>query len=303
MAHKKHKSPIPRILDIVKRLYSGEKLRTTDIALEYGKDRRTVHRDMLLINETISLKNSNGIWEIDRTTDYPFGNDLNYHLISAFANDMKIKATCLDRDNLSNEIISFAIKHEKLPKDLGLNLLKAIKKSKKITFDYKKSKDETTSRSVSPVKIFIDNQSDIWYLVALDDKDNQVKKFALPKIYNFKESDTDLTLSNEALKEADEIKTVWHSSNQETHTIKLYAAKDVASYFYDIKLHHSQTIECRDPDGGIEISCYITNKMEILPAIKSWMPHIHILEPKWLWEEMRDDLENYHKFESEIMRD
>jgi predicted DNA-binding transcriptional regulator YafY len=206
---------------------------------------------------------------------------------------MKIKASCLDKANFSKDVVSFAPKYEKLPKEVGLKILNAIKKNKKITFKYEKSKDDITSRSVNPIKIFIDSPSGIWYLVAVDDKGKEVKKFTLSKIKNFEESDEVCAISADAQKEADGIKTVWHSSNHETHTIRLYIEKEVAPYFDDIKLHPTQTIEQRDMDGSIEILCHITNKMEILPAIKSWMPHIYILEPKWLADEVLETIKIY----------
>ncbi|KIM04840.1 MAG: hypothetical protein KN64_05965 [Sulfurovum sp. AS07-7] len=291
--HYKHKIPVDRILDIVKRLYSFETINIKDASTRYEVSTRTIARDFKSISKTIPLKNHNGNYSLDTSGQHPLGDELNYHLISSFAHDMKIKASCIDKGNFSKDIVSFAVKYEKLPKEVGLNILNAIKRSKKITFDYKKSRDDITNRIVSPIKIFIDNSSGIWYLVALDDKDSKIKKFILSKIRNFKESDIGFILSDDEQKEADEIKTVWHSSNHEIYTIKLYIAKEVALYFNDIKLHHTQVIEQIDIDGGLEISCMVTHKMEILPVIKSWMPHIFILEPKWLREELLDSVKIY----------
>jgi predicted DNA-binding transcriptional regulator YafY len=213
---------------------------------------------------------------------------------------MKIKASCLDKANFSKDVVSFAPKYEKLPKEVGLKILNAITKNKKITFKYKKSKDDITSRSVNPIKIFIDSTSGSWYLVGSDDKDNLVKKFALSKIKNFKESDIVFSTSDDVQKEADSIKTVWHSSNHKTHNIRLYIVKEAAHYFNYIKLHHTQIIENIDFDSGIEISCRITNKMEILPAIKSWIPHIYVLEPKWLRDEIMNNIEKYKEFQENM---
>lgn len=291
--HYKHKIPIDRILSIVKRLYNFETINTKDASTLYEVSARTIARDFKSIGKTVPLKNHNGNYSLDTSGQHPLGDELNYHLVSSFAHDMKIKASCIDKANFSKDIVSFAIKYEKLPKELGLKILGAIKRNKKLTFDYKKSKDDITSRSVSPVKILIDSTSGSWYLVAIDDKSHEVRKFTLQKIKNFKESNIDFILSDDEQKAADEIKNVWHSSNHETHTIRLYIEKEVAPYFSDIKLHHTQTIEGRDMDGGIEISCVITHKMEILPNIKSWLPHIFILEPKWMKDELLESVKIY----------
>lgn len=289
----KRKTPIDRILSIAKRLYNFETINTKDASTLYEVSTRTISRDFKSIANTIPIKNTNGNYSLDTSKNNPLGDELNYHLVSSFASDMKIKASCIDKANSSKDIISFAIKYEKLPKELGLKILNAIKSGKKITFDYRKSKDDITIRTVGPIKIFIDSTSGSWYLVAIDDKDNKVKKFTLSKIKNFNESNKSFVVSDIAQREADGIKTVWHSSNHETHTIKLYIKKEVAPYFYDIKLHHTQELEDTDMDGGIEISCVITHKMEILPAIKSWIPHIYILEPKWLRDELIESMKIY----------
>jgi len=50
-------------------------------------------------------------------------------------------------------------------------------------------------------------------------------------------------------------------------------------------------------DGGLEVHCTITYKLELLPQSKYWLPQIHVFEPKWLWEELMRDLEIYNKEE------
>ena len=45
--------------------------------------------------------------------------------------------------------------------------------------------------------------------------------------------------------------------------------------------------------GSIEITLKITHEMEILPLIKSWIPHIFVLEPQWLADIVREDVQGY----------
>jgi len=289
----RHKIPIDRILGITKRLYAFEIINTKYASVEYEVSTRTIARDFKSIANIIPVKNNNGNYSLDTSQHNPLGDELNYHLVSSFASDMKIKASCIDKANSSKDIVLFAIKYEKLPKELGLKILNAIKRKRKISFDYKKSKDDIVNRIASPIKIFIDNHSGIWYLIAVNEKDNMVKTFTLSKIKNFKESNIVFSISDDAKKDVDKIKTVWHSSDKEPQNIRLYIEKEVAPYFKNIKLHHTQTIEKTDMDGGIEMSCKITNKMEILPTIKSWLPYIHILEPKWLKDEVLEAIKIY----------
>ena len=43
----------------------------------------------------------------------------------------------------------------------------------------------------------------------------------------------------------------------------------------------------------MEFSIKITHEMEILPIIKYWIPHLFVIEPKWVKEMVQVDLEVY----------
>ena len=45
----------------------------------------------------------------------------------------------------------------------------------------------------------------------------------------------------------------------------------------------------------MEFTLKITHEMEILPLVKYWIPHLHVLEPIWLRDEIKSDLEDYLK--------
>ena len=68
--------------------------------------------------------------------------------------------------------------------------------------------------------------------------------------------------------EADEMKSIWSSTGEKEVLVKLYVQADIAAYIKDIKLHKSQTIEDKHHDGGLEVHCTITHKLELLPQVK-----------------------------------
>ena len=43
----------------------------------------------------------------------------------------------------------------------------------------------------------------------------------------------------------------------------------------------------------MEFAVKITHEMEILPIIKYWIPHLRVIEPKWIDEMIRKDLREY----------
>lgn len=288
--YQKQKTPIPRILDIVRRFYADERLSTRTVSAEYGVSSRTIHRDMLKIARTIPLQNSQGVWRLDRSSLSKEGGDFSHILLSSFARNLEIEVACLERANLSSEKISFAVEYKKLPKKLGEALAASILNEEQCSFDYVKA-EGSSKRVVDPIKIYTENGR--WYLIARDYKDDGIKYFNLEKIRHFKRVKEKQTLTPEMRAQADSLKSIWSSTGKEVSRVVLYIKPEIADYIRDIKLHKSQTIEDEHYDGGLEVHCEITHKLEILPQIKYWLPRVHIIEPKWLWEELVRDLEVY----------
>ena len=290
MIHLKQKSPIKRILAITKRLYALEKLQSSKLSIEYEVTTRTIHRDMIKISKSIPLINDFGIWSLD--VDALESHEVSFHkaLLFSFAQNMEIDIACLDKSNVTKEKIAFAIEYKHLPKKLGEQILYALQDGRRCTFMYKK-KDGTSIREVDPIKIYTENGR--WYVIARDYKDDKVKYFNLQKIKHFKITQNPTTLTLDMQAEADNMKSIWSSTGSDETVVKLYVQPSVAHYIKDIKLHKSQTIYDEHHDGGLEVHCTITHKLEILPQIKYWLPRVYVLEPKWLHDEMMRDLEIY----------
>ena len=297
MAYQKQKTPIPRILDIVRRLYVGERLSAGVVSVEYGVSSRTIHRDMLKIAQSIPLQNSNGIWSLDRSALSKGEDDLNHILLSSFARNLEIEVECLERSNLSSEKISFAIEYKNLPKKFGEALAASLMNDEKCGFVYLKS-EGSSERVVDPIRIYTENGR--WYLIARDYKDDGIKYFNLDKIRNFRRIEEKQTLTPEMIAQANNMKSIWSSTGKESFRVVLYVKPEIAGYIRDIKLHKSQTIEDEHYDGGLEVHCEITHKLEILPQIKYWLPRVHIIEPKWLRDDLMRDLEVYRDEEGKM---
>ena len=297
MAYQKQKTPIPRILDIVRRLYAGERLSAGIVSVEYGVSSRTIHRDMLKIAQSIPLQNSKGLWGLDRSALFKETDDLNHILLSSFARNLEIEVECLERSNLSSEKISFAVEYKNLPKKLGEALAASLMSDEKCGFVYLKA-EGSSERVVDPIKIYTENGR--WYLIARDYKDDGIKYFNLEKIRHFRRVKEKQTLTPEMIAQANSLKSIWSSSGKESFRVVLYVKPEIAGYIKDIKLHKSQTIEDEHYDGGLEVHCKITHKLEILPQIKYWLPRVHIIEPKWLRDELMEDLEIYRDEDEKI---
>ncbi len=291
MAYVKQKIPTNRILQIVKRLYAMESLQSKELSKEYDVSSRTIHRDMLKISEVISLKNDLGIWQLDTEQLSKHNNHFHQALLSSFAHNLEIEVECLEKSNISKENIAFAIEYKHLPKKLGEQIIKCIEVEEKCLFTYVKDK-ETSQREVDPIKIYTENG--LWYIIAKDYKDDKVKYFNLNKIKHFKHlKGQGCMLTQKMIDNADNMKSIWSSMGEKATLVRLYVKPEIAHYIRDIKLHKSQIIVDEHHDGGLEVHCTITNKLELLPQIKYWLPRIHILEPIWFHDELMVDLEIY----------
>lgn len=288
MNYPKQKPQTVRLLELTKRLYASEKLRVSDIASEYNLSARTLRRDMQKIREIIPLHNERGVWSLDILALERQSSDLDYTLLQSFAHNIDIEFSTLDRSAIDPTRISFAIDYAKLPKILGEQILHAMVVQVQCSFLYLKPTGRS-ERVVDPMRLYTQNES--WYLIARDYKDDRVKTFLLPKIEQFEILDTPSTFTKAMEREVDKIiSNIWHSSNSSERLVRLYIKPQIAHYIERKKLHTTQLIVDRHYDGGLEIHCTITNELEILPAIKSWLPHIHILEPRWLRDSLDKDL-------------
>lgn len=290
MPYQKQEPQTFRLFRIIKRLYALEELQGSLIAQEYAVSSRTLLRDMQKIATIIPLIKKNGIWSLDTHALTATTTQLNQTLLSSFAHNIQIELSCLDKTNLSKDKVGFAIEYSGLPKYLGESIVQSLEKEVRCSFRYVKPK-ESSQREVDPIKLYTENA--LWYLIARDYKDDRVKSFHLSKIEAFKQLNLPTSLTLDMWKEADEMKSVWSSATKKSYLVKLYIKPSIAHYFAEIKLHKTQEVADRHHDGGLEVHCHITHKLELLPAIKSWLPYVYILDPVWLKEELMKDLEYY----------
>jgi predicted DNA-binding transcriptional regulator YafY len=245
---------------------------------------------MKKISSVFPLVKSRGKYSLDIETLTQNSQEFHFVLLSAFAQNIDIDTLCIEKSNIAPSKVAFAIEYNKLPKLLGEKIIDALKKECRCQFTYTKP-DSSSQREVDPIKLYTENSR--WYLIARDYKDDKIKTFNLTRIKKLQILDTPISLSAEMKTEADNIKSIWSSGSLAGQKVILYVKPNAAHYINDIKLHKTQEIIDRHHDGGLEVHCTVTHKLEILPAIKSWLPNVHIIEPKWLWEELMRDLEYY----------
>jgi len=267
MPFQKQNVRIERILKIVKRLYAQEVLVVDNLALDYGFSKKTICRDLEKIAFFLPLEKAKGVYSLQPL-------------------------------KMDNFLTHFEKKDSKPPEHLFELLHTSIEEGCKVKFVYKK-RDDITTRVVSPIQFYRERLR--YYLIAKDDKDALMKTFYFGKISNLELlREVVVTLTKKEIEDARNKQSVWSDSKNDEFLVKIYVKSEVAEYFLDGEMHHSQTIVDEHYDGGLEIDYRITHYMEILPKIKAYIPYLFVLEPKWLHDKLMDELKFYVDKDSEM---
>lgn len=169
-------------------------------------------------------------------------------------------------------------------------LEKAIKSRKIITASYTAISNKKRNVRLKPLRLaFFDGY---WYLLAFDTEDEDTfKKFHLKSLSNISIIDDLFDYPKEIAEAVEKAFSVWFSLN-DPFEVRLWVDKTIAPYF-ERKPYKGQSIEGRDPDGSIEVVLKVTDEMEILPIVQWYLPHIRILEPEWLNDELMEKIDAY----------
>ena len=76
-----------------------------------------------------------------------------------------------------------------------------------------------------------------------------------------------------------------------TYEVKLHVSKEVMRHFKAKVYLKSQSVT--PTDNGIIVTYQVTNNMEVIPLIKTWIPHITVLEPEHLKVQLKKEVKMF----------
>jgi predicted DNA-binding transcriptional regulator YafY len=291
MNHQKHPQPTERIIHLVLRLYAFERLHTGRVAQEYGVSQKTILRDMQKIGSIIPLRNKRGVYRID-TEQVSHLSGLPSAMLQSFASNAGLSIDCLPSSQGSIPLISFAIAYDGIPKEIAEQIIESIERGCKCRFEYTNNRNERSRRIVSPVKLYTAKGK--WYLLAKDDRSGEVRPFDFYKIRAFEPLPSQpVNLTKEEIAEAAQRSSIWQNASAKPFAVRLHVSAYASRYLLEVPLHPSQEIDIPHSDGSHTFLYHITNEMELLPQIKEWIPHIHIMEPAGMRRVLFDDVAKY----------
>ena len=172
-------------------------------------------------------------------------------------------------------------------------LLECIDKKRMVSFQYKTQYKDLNNRNVIPQ--FIKEYQNRWYLIGLDiDKENAVRTFGLDRISSIKKG-VKITLKN-----LDNNSSIFEnmigvdtrpSNNTYNYPIEviLKATSPLPNYLKSLPIHSSQKM-IKETDGYTLFSLKIFINYEFKQHIYMYSPFIQVVEPKWLVDQIKEDL-------------
>ena len=306
MKNKTYDRKIFRLLFILNKLESENKVRTPELADEFNISIRSVQRDLELINragfplvmlnkgthafaEGFSLKKLMVSREEASLLSflYEISKELGKNFQDSFSGILK---KVLPQDVES----SF---YAKIPEGAKLGkgttfikeLNEAIEESRKIEFYYLKQGKEKWFR-VHPLKIaFFDG---FWYLVSRIDAKDWIVKFRLEKIKKIKMLDKTFKLPKNLKVMLDQSVNIWFSEKRDKKIV-LKVDKDVASFFKEKLYFPLQKIVKENKDGSLVLESTACQHEEIIPIVLKWIPYVEVVSPKDLKVQIAAKIKQY----------
>ena len=166
-------------------------------------------------------------------------------------------------------------------------LKSAIEQTRTIGFEYSKPDGAKMVEPAHPYKLV--NQDGIWYLAAMDA--GKLKSYAFSKIDRLLVLPDTFTPDPAVVQKLNEEDSIW--LNLQKTEVVLKVAKPAAGYFERRKLIGGQKIEKTLADGGLIVSGSIAHPNQILPIVRYWIPHIHVISPEGLQADLENQLRAY----------
>ncbi len=292
-----HDTLVYRLAQILVKFNQGEHLDPKSLADEFGVNIRTIQRDMNVRFAYLPIQKIEGFYRLDPS----FLGKFNIREIEKFAELAGVRGLfpLLSKDSL-REMFDVRIQSALLVKGHhyeNLNgkesdfsqLEKAIISHRQVSFDYEKVDGIKSYTKISPYKLI--NNKGIWYLAALDNE--KLKTFSFSKICTLRILETEFTWDSKINIELAKEEGIWLSEIKQK--IVLLINRKIAGYFKRRSLIVNQIIEEELANGDIIVSSTVGHPDQILPIVRYWIPHIRIVTPESMQQEMEAELTEYVK--------
>ena len=298
---------IERIESILQRLSRGEYLHTPSLVEEYETTKKIILTDF---NQYIFPYFKQSIYyDYSSKTYKAKSNFLALTLLSAKELAILTILKAKTKDKFSDERLEeyTEVLFEKFEKALEDNFYKsasiekidefkseiitiknAIEQGIEIICEYGEK-----TRVVQPLKIL--NLEGFWYLIVYEPNDEKVKTFHLDSIKNIEITSKKFEFAQDVIESFENAINAYYKVQNQSISVELYLDKDVSKYFLRRPISKSQRVISTYSDGGCDIELSVTDFMEIIPTIQRYAPHIGVIAPIELREQVKENFMKYIK--------
>jgi len=292
MTAKQYTTTLNILLNILKRLYRGEKLSTKNIAEDYETSLRTAQRYIKYFQEAgFNLKKQNNFYTLETIVDE--NQEVLFESIESIIKNAglenEIMPSLKKLKMMNKESVFYSkIDIEKVDVSIFTQIENAIRSKNKIKIQYKMD-NKIIPIIIKPLKI--SNFEGYWYVNALDENNNY-KTFHIKSIQSIEVLKQKFRVKENLLKNLDKAINVWFDPTKEIIQVELFADEFATKYLERLPLSSTQKI-IKNNDNTSIIYIEITDKMEILRKLLMWIPNLVVIEPKWLKEEVDGMIDRY----------
>lgn len=289
-----HERLADRLANILTKLNMGYQLSIKELASEFGVSTRTISRDFDRLNTYLPLLQDNETKRYYLESNY-LGKiapkDIrNFAQLSGIGHlypslDMSFLRELLD--SRSHQIYSakgYSFEDASQFKELFKVLGKAIQEQRQIGFLYKGE-----SRLVQPYRLIHHHGS--WYLAAVRKDQLRTYRISHIQLMHATHEYPQFIPDQDIVKVVEDDDSIWFG--QDKQEIILSIDSQVAFYFKQRSILPEQQIVRELGDGGLLVSSKINHDMQLLPLIRFWIPHLKIVNPERLQDEMEKGLKEY----------
>lgn len=290
IASSRHETLANRLADILTRLNSGYRLESNQLAKEYATHPRTIKRDFDRFEAcNIPLQKEGKYYFLDPKYlgQLTFKDIQTFSQISGISHLYPKLDVSFVRELLDSRVYDakgYFVEDSSQFKHLFSSFSKAILSCQQVAFIYRDA-----LRIVEPYKLLHHHGS--WYLAAVCK--GELRAYRLSRI-ELATHPHDLSVFKPDTKILTQLKneeSIWFG--QEKYEVVLTAHADVALHFKQRQLLPEQQLIKQLDDGGLLLSSRIAHVTQILPLVRYWIPHLKIVNPKGLQDELLRELKTY----------
>ncbi len=305
---------IRRIGQILKVFMENEKVYSSSLAEKFRTDIRTIQRDLRLLKQAGIPVNeiSRGCYRLDRSLFRSFDSfdDRELALIVALKDLVRQLGKPFQdaADGVFNRLYQ-SIGYEpgspvfiKIDDPIAVEspmlkkLLKAIDQRKCIAFEYEVFSPYEVELEPYRIAFF----EGFWYLVGKEAQSQGIRKYALDKMKDLKVLTRRFRSVpahiDEMIKKSGNI---WFSPENPIK-VTVLVDEECAGYFKRRSIHASQKIEGTSKDGSLRVSFSVGNFDEIQHDLKKWLPHVAVLSPPELRDQMLQDMKAWIEWQKGV---